>query len=218
MSNDRPDFEIALLLLAAGGSRRMGRPKALLEWQGGTVIRHHYDQFKNLGVFDPWIVMQPDDLALSCELDYLGWPSRRRVVNIRAPECEMLESITCGMRAVLGDSSTYGHIGIALVDQMKIKSSTLAILAGCSAECPDKIIQPEFNGRRGHPVFLPRAVAEELAGYGGPTLRNFLNQYKALRMPIILQDEGIITDMDTPESYYQQFSNITGESHAGTEE
>ena len=193
---------IALIYLAAGASRRMGRDKALLPWHGRTVVAHHLETLALLQGVDPWIVTRPEDDALTRELDQIGWPPKYRVVNPQAPDCEMMESIIVGARGAL--EYPYSAIAIALIDQARINPSTLAALADGHAERPDHILQPVYGGRRGHPVLLPCGIAKQLTQAGAPTFKHFLAEQESARGAIEVNDPGVVTDMDTPEAYRAQ--------------
>lgn len=198
---------IAMLFLAAGASRRMGSPKALLPWHGKTVVAHHFQTLESAGSITPWIVMRPNDGALHTELDFIGWPADQRAVNPLAPDCEMMESIVCGIRTVLESSVKFPTIGIALIDQMLTKVETFQYLGKAARAYPEAILQPGFEGRRGHPVLLPRSIATKLADAEAQTFHDFLEQYNPLRKTVEVTDTGVLKDMDTPEAYREQLAN-----------
>ena len=50
-----PDH-VAGIVLAAGGSRRFGRPKPLLPWGEQTLLAHILDQVASLGLHDLVVV------------------------------------------------------------------------------------------------------------------------------------------------------------------
>jgi molybdenum cofactor cytidylyltransferase len=201
------EHNLAMLYLAAGASKRMGRSKALLPWHGQTVISHHKALIDMIDGIDAWTVMQPHDEPLSRELDTISWPQDQRLINPKAPECDMLESMTCGVEGILDYTTRYHTIGLALIDQPMIRPETFRHLYGASFSTPEFILQPAYKGRRGHPVLLPRKIAEELLSYEGESLRSFLEGWSAVRSTVSVNDPGIITDMDTPEEYQTQLAH-----------
>ena len=190
---------IAMIFLCAGASSRMGRSKALLPWGETSILEHHWTLFQSLEHYDPWIVMQKSDTPLFAELDRIEWRDAQRVVNRLAPECDMLDSIRCGISACLAQH--YRSIGIALIDQPLIQRETFQALAEAEDQQPSRIHQPSHQGRRGHPVILPRAVAEELLSSPAESLKAFLSGKEAVRTVLDVGDAGILTDLDTPGEY-----------------
>ena len=197
--NPKPNQSIAMLFLCAGASRRMGRSKALLPWQDSTILGHHWTLFQALENYDPWIVTQQNDEPLFAELERVGWPDVHRAINPVAPEGDMMDSIRYGVSACL--SMDYAAIGIALIDQPLIAYSTFQILAEAGRRHPDSILQPMIQGRRGHPVILPRSIAEQLLSSDAETLKIFLSGNEQQRTSVKVDDPGILTDLDTPHAY-----------------
>ncbi len=79
--NVHPDGHLGVIILGAGASSRMGRPKLLLPWDGTTVIGRLIAQWRELGVGQIAVVRRPDDTALAAELDQLGLPAADHIIN-----------------------------------------------------------------------------------------------------------------------------------------
>ena len=66
---------------------------------------------------------------------------------------------------------------------------------------------PVFEGKKGHPLFIPAAYGKEICEYGGEGgLKAITDKYwnRMIRVPV--EDEGCILDMDTPEGYREILS------------
>src|SRR5438093_8516154 len=80
-----------VLILAAGASSRMGRPKLLLPWGETSILGHLRKQWRSAGIDQIAIACAAGDQAMRQELDRLGFPERDRIVN-PAPERGMFSS------------------------------------------------------------------------------------------------------------------------------
>ena len=87
----REPSRLGAIVLAGGRSSRMGAPKALLDWHGGTLVRRVTGILQR--VADPVVVVH----AAGQELPTL--PGVERVVD-RAPDRGPLEGMAAGLRAV----------------------------------------------------------------------------------------------------------------------
>src|SRR6185369_7472750 len=90
-----PDvLHFGVVILAAGASSRMGRPKLLLPWGGTSVIGHLLAQWRGLGAEQVSVVCAQANVALDQELNRLQFRPEDRIVN-PIPECGMFSSIQC---------------------------------------------------------------------------------------------------------------------------
>src|SRR5262245_10989631 len=90
---------IGALILAAGGSRRMGRPKALLPLPGGTFLEVLTRSFCHAGIGPILAVLgdEAQEIRHAVKLDLL-----RTVIN-PDPSRGQLSSIHCGLDALADD-------------------------------------------------------------------------------------------------------------------
>ena len=188
-----------VVILGAGASSRMGRPKLLLPWRGTTVIGHLLSQWRGLGAGQIAVVLRADDPALAAELDRLDFPKPARIENPR-PERGMFSSIVCAANWA-GWQPDISSWAVALGDQPHLRPETLRQLLKFSAQNKGAICQPMLGGRAAHPVILPRQAFVELKNSGGVTLKDFLNLSTVPRVQLPVDDAGLSLDMDTPEDY-----------------
>lgn len=189
------DCSFGVVILAAGASRRMGSPKALLRWGEGTVLEHVVGVWKEAGAEQVAVVFDPGNLAVVGELDRLG--IAERIVNERAAEGMM-----SSLQAAGGwEGWEVDWVAVALVDQPGVSVKLVRELAEFARGSGGEICQPVCGGRRGHPVFFLREVFEELAGTGDETLKVFMAKREGLRKVMEWGNEVVFEDMDTPEDY-----------------
>jgi len=190
---------LGVVILGAGASRRMGRPKLLLPWGETSVIGHLLAQWRTLGAGQTCLVCRPDDKPLAAELRRLKFPSRQCIVNSE-PERGMFSSIVCAARWK-GWKPWLTAWAIALGDQPHLSMATLRALVACHRKHPQAICQPVFEGHRRHPVILPRDVFFGLQHSNARTLKEFLQQTAAPLVECPIMDAGLSCDLDSPSDY-----------------
>jgi molybdenum cofactor cytidylyltransferase len=188
-----------VVILAAGASTRMGRPKLLMPWGETSVVRFLIHQWQALSANQIVVVAAAGDDALQRELICDGCPATNLVVN-REPARGMFSSIQCAARWN-GWNPEISHWIVALGDQPQLARTTLRTLLDQAAAFPDCIWQPEHEGHPAHPVMLPASFFQELASTTDSDLKTFLqmrqDQVKLMRCA----DEGLGVDIDYPADY-----------------
>ena len=183
------------MILAAGESRRMGFPKALLPYRQETFLDTLIGLFATRCA--PVIVV----LGAGAELIR---PQAARpamfVVNSNYAR-GMTTSLQCGLRAV--PDSAEGVL-FTLVDHPAVASSTVdALLA-----LPRPLLRvPRYGEDRGHPIWFSRdLIPEFLAIPDGGAANEVVRRHAAETQFLDLDDPGIVADIDDPEAY----RNLTG--------
>ncbi len=203
-------FALGVIILGAGASTRMGRPKLLLPWGETSVIGHEISQWQALRAAQIAIVCAHGDGRLAAELDRLGFPAAARIVNPR-PERGMFSSVLCAANWD-GWQADLTHWAVTLGDQPHLRPETLRALLVFQREHADAICQPTYAGHARHPVLLPRSAWAELRGSTGPTFREFLYHASGRKAAFPVEDPGLALDLDRPEDYevaVQKFSQGT---------
>ena len=190
---------LGVVILGAGASSRMGRPKLLLPWNGTTVIGHLLEQWYQLGAAQIGVVLRPQDALLAAELDRLDFPRAGRIENPQ-PERGMFSSILCAA-AWPGWKKEIAAWVLTLGDQPHLRLETLRQLLEFHSANADAICQPEFGGHARHPVLLPQRAFEELKASQAETLKTFLKQTRIRSARCFVDDPGLALDLDTPEDY-----------------
>ena len=192
-------FALGVVILAAGRSARMGRPKLLLPWYRTSVVGHLIRQWRALQARQITIVCAPGNRAIQAEMDRLGFSARDRIVN-PAPERGMFSSIQWAARWS-GWQADLTHWAIVLGDQPHLQRHTLRQVLDFSAAHPARICQPARGGHRCHPVLLPKAVFRQLGSSTAKTMKGFLaRRFRQLALSE-LEDPGLDLDIDRPEDY-----------------
>ena len=187
------------IILAAGRSHRMGRPKLLLPWGPTSVLGHLLAQWQKLGAKQIAVVRAQDDQRLQAELDRLVCPTAGPILN-PSSERGMFSSLQCAARWPDWQPGLT-HFAVALGDQPHLGLETLLAILNFTAAHPGKICQPRQDGHRRHPVFLPRWALQELARSTAHDLREFLDASKEASAYCDLADPALMLDLDSPADY-----------------
>ena len=143
-----------IIILAAGGSSRMGSPKQLLHYREQSLVRHAA-KTALASVCDRVVVIigsHADEVRR--ELDDL----RLSVVENRNWQSGMSSSIRAGLRNLL---SLDGVI-IMLCDQPFVTSDVLNELVNTHHATQKPIVASTYGETRGVPAFFERALFNEL--------------------------------------------------------
>ena len=193
-------LSLGMVILAAGASSRMGRPKLLLPWGHTSVVGHLLEQWRTLNSAKQIAVVCAEGARdLLDELDRLDFPQAQRIFNPQ-PQRGMFSSIQC---AANWDGWQPGltHWAISLGDQPLVRTTTLRNVLKCAAAGPDSICQPSRNGRGRHPVILPAAVFARLRNCPDETLKQFLAAADRGVAHCEMDDPGLDLDLDEPSDY-----------------
>jgi molybdenum cofactor cytidylyltransferase len=195
----RRRFSLGVVILAAGRSARMGRPKLLLPWAATSVLGHLIGQWQALRSRQIAVVCAPGNLPIRAELDRLGFPAQNLIIN-PAPEQGMFSSIRCAAQWQ-GWQEDLTHWAIVLGDQPHVRPQTLRRVLDFSATHPARICQPARHGHARHPVLLPKAVFRRISGSTAVTLKEFMAAMPRPAALCELDDAGLDLDIDRPEDY-----------------
>jgi molybdenum cofactor cytidylyltransferase len=181
-------LKTAALILAAGESRRMGQPKALLSVHGHTFIENLITILST--ECDPVIVV----------LGHNADPIRRvigesaRIVINHNYQLGQFSSMQAGLQALPSDID--GLI-FTLVDHPDPAPETISSLI--SQDAPISI--PVYYGRKGHPVYFRRDVLTEFMALSPDSQASVVSRRHAMETRLVpVDDAGILDDIDDPEA------------------
>ncbi len=189
---------ISGIILAAGESRRMGSPKALLDYQGRTFIENICTSFLTAGVDELIVVLGAHEHEEPIRTVVPKHLVLRTVVN---PQYRLgqLSSLQVGIQALSPESEA---AVVNLVDHPLIKAETIQALMASFATDPLPIIIASYQGRRGHPVLFAKGVYGELLAAPLDKGAKVVVRKDSKRVrELALDDPGIRADIDTPEEY-----------------
>lgn len=183
---------LSAVILAAGMSTRMGRPKLLQELGGKKVLSYVLEAALSSRVDEVIVVLPPGQEEL---LRLVQSYPVSLVVNNRFKEGQST-SMKAGLKAI----SSYAQAALFLLgDQPLIKSSAIDQLISSYLKSFDALHYPVYRGKRGNPVLFDRRMFIELTRMQGDEGgRSLLQKYKNLCRPVPTECSGVIMDIDTP--------------------
>lgn len=192
---------LSAVILAAGDSARMGRPKALLQWRGKPFIEHVCDALRRAGVEDRVVVLGRDSHEILA-----GWtPAGEKVTVNPKPEHGQLSSLRAGLLDASGTAEGYL---VCLADQPTVDPETYKKIIDrwlADKEClviPRTFRAADAKLKRGHPILIP--AAHRALCFEGPLEKglHWVTHHPAVKVSDLeVKDPGIILDFDTPEDY-----------------
>ena len=188
------------IILAAGRSSRMGDANKLLADLGGQpLVTHIIEQLAAAGLQPPVVVLGSRAGEVRAAIDgraaIEGWTAH----FVIAPD--FADGLSASLRA--GIAALPPDCGAALVclgDMPRVGTDTVRALAA-AATSADAIAIPVWAGKRGNPVLWGRAHFAALTRLSGDVGGKALLSEQAHHVvEIAASDDGVLTDVDTPEA------------------
>jgi len=180
------------IVLAAGGSSRIGAEKLLLPFDGKKVITHIVDELLASRLDQVVVVVGSESDRIEGEL------SQRSVGIVANPDYArgMLTSVRCGIEnlpsecstvmVVLGNQPSLNH---ELVDEMVIKFG----------KAGKGILVPCCRGKHGYPLlFMMKYRDEIMTSFDETGLRGLLTAHAEDVFEMEVSDSSALSDIDRP--------------------
>jgi len=190
---------LGVVLLAAGASARMGKPKLLLPWANTSVLGHQLRIWQELGAEQIGVVCAPEPHPVHLELNRLQGAHTERIINAH-PEHGMFSSIRSAARWE-GWSRNLTHWALVLGDQPHVPLEVLQALLEFAAVHRHRVSQPARAGHPRHPVVMPAPVFLELRTCPEETLKDFLDARRDRIALCDLNHGSLDLDLDSPADY-----------------
>ncbi len=190
---------IVAVVLSAGESSRMGRPKALLPIDGQTFIEKIVGALKKSSVAKVMVVLGHNADEMIQRIEHL------RVEILVNPDYKLgqLSSLQVAVRRLEREPDCDGML-VHLVDHPYVNTELVQTMIKRYEDTGKLIVVPRYNGKRGHPVIFSRKLFSELlAAPVDQGAKAVVNAHRDDTLEIDTEAEGVTVDIDTPELYRQ---------------
>lgn len=190
--------QVGAVVLAAGTSTRMGRPKQLLPLGGTTLLARAIENVRSAGLVEIVLVLGASAEAIRRQLPRSLLEGLKVVVN-QAYAQGMASSLREGLSTL--DPQTAAAL-IILGDQPLVRPQTLRQIISAYHRSRAPIVIPSHHGERGNPVLLGRPVFPEVMALEGDTgCRAVFSRYLNAILKVEVEDPGILLDIDNQDDY-----------------
>lgn len=190
----------AAVVLAAGRSTRMGRPKQLLPWGGTTVLGEVVRRLRQTAVSDIVVVTGAERAAVEAVVAAAAEADARVrcVFNPDFAAGEMARSLQAGLQTLPADR--LGAL-VALGDQPWLEPAVVAAVLQRWRETLAPVLAPVYQGQRGHPLLFDRAVWPAIQALPADANPRAALQSAGRLEPVPVESAAILRDLDTPADY-----------------
>lgn len=186
---------VSAILLAAGESKRMGRPKQLMRLGQSTLVERAIDNLLDSEVSEVILVLGYEAGAV---MEKVATRPVKIAINSNYHQ-GMSTSIVAGLDLV---DSQARAVMLALADQPFVDSQTINRLMEAFGAHDKGIALPVYQSRRGHPViFAIRYKGELLKLKGDIGGREIIDRHPDDVLEVAVDCEGVCIDIDTMENY-----------------
>ncbi|MFO7291744.1 MAG: nucleotidyltransferase family protein [Actinomycetes bacterium] len=153
---------VAALILAAGGSSRLGRPKQLEPWGNTTLLGHVVDQVRTYPVDEIWVVLGAEFDRILDTVDLTGC----NVVENPEWEEGIASSLRVGLDALIQTSRADAAL-IVIGDQPNIDRKVVEEIVETFATAEVPVVLPKYRYTWGNPVMVDRSLWARLMSLEG---------------------------------------------------
>jgi molybdenum cofactor cytidylyltransferase len=195
---------IPALVLAAGRSSRMGRPKATLPIdERDTFLSRIVRTFRDAGADDVVVVLGHDAETIATSFAASGLRARL-VINVDYDRGQ-LSSLQAGLAVI--DRPGVEALLLTLVDVPLVTASTVRAVIERYRMTRAPIVRPVQRDRHGHPLVIDRSLFDALrAADARAGAKPIVRAHASAAGDVGVDDEGAFADFDTMEDYERLIS------------
>jgi molybdenum cofactor cytidylyltransferase len=188
-------YHTDIVILAAGASTRLGRPKQLLPWQGKTLLQHAVETALTIAT-QPVVVTGCNADQLVAGVD----PTQAHIVFNPEWELGIASSIRCGLQALLNRTPPPDQVIFMVCDQPFVTPALLLDLINERQKSHKSIIASSYAGTLGIPALFDKTHFAQLLDLQGDIGAKKIIQGFPEEVAFVEFKEGEL-DIDTENEY-----------------
>jgi molybdenum cofactor cytidylyltransferase len=189
------------IILAAGESKRMGKPKLLLPFGEKTIIETIVETVVSSKVEKTLVVVGSGREKI--EEKIRNYPVK--IVYNSDWQSGMLSSVQCGFKAL---PEEVGASLVVLGDQPKISITVINKLVAAYKSSGKGIVLPVYKKERGHPVLIDVKYREEVGNLSPEVgLRGTVYNHPEDILEVDVETPSIFQDIDYESDYKKELEN-----------
>jgi molybdenum cofactor cytidylyltransferase len=193
---DSQPFSIAVIILAAGRSARLGSPKQLLSYRGKTLLQHTIDTALESQASPILVVLGSGKDAIKKELEQ----KQVFILENSSWESGMASSISCGITNLQELAPESKAVILMVCDQPFVNAKLLNNLITKHKDTRQSIVASSYANTLGTPALFHQSLFSELLVLEGESGAKSLIKKYSLQTGFVSFDQGSI-DIDTRENY-----------------
>jgi molybdenum cofactor cytidylyltransferase len=196
---------VGLIILAAGGSSRLGRPKQLLSFQGTTLLRHIAETALASNCHPIVIVLGAETTRCRAELENLPVLT----ANNPAWKTGMGSSIRTGLETLLNGSNNTSHLSavvLMLCDQPFVSAEYINKIVEQHCSSGAGIVASKYANAIGVPALFSQRYFPDLAALDEAGAKQIILNYPQFVTTVSFAEGAF--DIDT-EKNYQRMNRTT---------
>ncbi|HET9429565.1 MAG TPA: nucleotidyltransferase family protein [Chitinophagaceae bacterium] len=185
-----------IIILAAGDSSRLGKPKQLLAYKGSTLLEYQVKQAQQSQAYPVIVVIGAHGEKIKARLsDYKEW-----IIENKEWQEGMASSIRCGINYLQEKYPGCEGAILMVSDQPYVTTELINKLITTHQETGKKIVSSSFGGMKGPPAFFHLQLFPELLQLKGDAgakkvVEKYVSQVATVSFP------GGPIDIDTAADY-----------------
>jgi molybdenum cofactor cytidylyltransferase len=191
---------IAAIVLAAGISARMGKPKQTLTVSGKPMLEKALEAYRRAGVDLVVVVLGAHAAEIRRRVEF----KKEKVVLNPLYRRGMSTSLKLGLKAAEKGADA---VIIALGDQPFLSPDTIKTLIKVYRRTRAPVVVPVYHGTRGNPVIFDKSLFPEIKRIRGDRgAKSVVERHRDSLQEVAVEDRGVLADIDTPSDYVKATS------------